>query len=188
MRIGMGYDVHRLVEGRGLIIGGVTIPYELGLLGHSDADVLLHAIADALLGAAALGDIGKHFPDTDPAYKGISSILLLERVGALLEENMFFIENIDATIIAQAPKMRPYIDQMRENIAKALHIGIDQINVKATTEEGLGFTGERKGISAQAICLLTSPREMATMETTRQSAAQGCESCSGCKKSQIIYE
>ncbi|MDE7205764.1 MAG: 2-C-methyl-D-erythritol 2,4-cyclodiphosphate synthase, partial [Lachnospiraceae bacterium] len=113
MRIGMGYDVHRLVADRDLIIGGVTIPYELGLLGHSDADVLLHAISDALLGAAALGDIGKHFPDTDPAYKGISSLLLLERVGALLEENMFFIENIDATIIAQAPKMRPHIEQMR---------------------------------------------------------------------------
>lgn len=188
MRIGMGYDVHRLVEGRDLIIGGVTIPYELGLLGHSDADVLLHAICDALLGAAALGDIGKHFPDTDAAYKGISSLLLLERVGALLEENMFFIENIDATIIAQAPKMRPHIDKMRENIANALHIGIDQINVKATTEEGLGFTGESKGISAQAICMLTSPREMATMETTKQPAEQSCEGCKGCKKSQIIYE
>ena len=158
MRIGMGYDVHCLVEGRALVIGGVTIPYEKGLLGHSDADVLLHAIADALLGAAGLGDIGKHFPDSDPAYKGISSMILLERVGKLLEENLFYIENIDATIIAQAPKMRPLIDEMCQNIADALKIGKDQVNVKATTEEGLGFTGEGKGISAQAICMLTSPR------------------------------
>lgn len=198
MRIGMGYDVHRLVEGRNLVIGGVTIPYELGLLGHSDADVLLHAISDALLGAAVLGDIGKHFPDTDPAYKGISSILLLEKVGKLLEENMFYIENIDATIIAQAPKMRPYIDQMRENIADALGISTEQVSVKATTEEGLGFTGEGKGISAQAICMLTSPREMATMETTGVSmltsprematmetagaaGVRACENCPGCQ-------
>ncbi|MBO5145279.1 MAG: 2-C-methyl-D-erythritol 2,4-cyclodiphosphate synthase [Lachnospiraceae bacterium] len=181
MRIGMGYDVHRLTEGRPLIIGGVTIPYGLGLLGHSDADVLLHAISDALLGAAALGDIGKHFPDTDPAYKGISSLILLERVGKLLEENMFFIENIDATIIAQAPKMRPHIDQMRENIANALGISIEQVNVKATTEEGLGVTGEGKGISSQAICMLTSPREMATIEAKEQSAAvRSCEGCPGC--------
>lgn len=179
MRIGMGYDVHRLVEGRPLIMGGVAIPYELGLLGHSDADVLLHAIADALLGAAALGDIGKHFPDTDPQYKGISSLILLERVGGLLEENMFFIENIDATIIAQAPKMRPHIDQMRQNIANALKIDVEQVNVKATTEEGLGFTGEGKGISAQAICMLTSPREMSTMEADL-SNAKACEGCSGC--------
>lgn len=186
MRIGMGYDVHRLVEGRPLVIGGVTIPYELGLLGHSDADVLLHAIADALLGAAALGDIGKHFPDTDPAYKGISSLILLEKVGKLLEENMFYIENIDATIIAQAPKMRPHIDQMRENIAKALGIGTEQVNVKATTEEGLGFTGEGAGISSQAVCMLTSPREMATMEATaanRQPEGDSpCDSCSGCAR------
>jgi 2-C-methyl-D-erythritol 2,4-cyclodiphosphate synthase len=183
MRIGMGYDVHRLVEGRDLIMGGVKIPYELGLLGHSDADVLLHAISDALLGAAALGDIGKHFPDTDPAYKGISSLILLEHVGKLLEENMFYIENIDATIIAQAPKMRSHIDKMRENIARALCINIDQVNVKATTEEGLGFTGEGKGISAQAICMLTSPREMATMETRNASYINntGCENCPGCK-------
>jgi 2-C-methyl-D-erythritol 2,4-cyclodiphosphate synthase len=164
-------------------MGGVKIPYELGLLGHSDADVLLHAISDALLGAAALGDIGKHFPDTDPAYKGISSLILLEHVGKLLEENMFYIENIDATIIAQAPKMRPHIDKMRENIARALCINIDQVNVKATTEEGLGFTGEGKGISAQAICMLTSPREMATMETRNTSYINntGCENCPGCK-------
>lgn len=179
MRIGMGYDVHKLVQDRDLIMGGVKIPYEKGLLGHSDADVLLHAIMDALLGAAALGDIGKHFPDSDPKYKGISSILLLEHVGALLEENCFFIENIDATIIAQAPKMRPYIDQMRENIAKALGIDISQVNVKATTEEGLGFTGTGEGISSQAICLLTSPRSMATME---MGSEKNCGSCGGCSK------
>ena len=133
MRVGMGYDVHRLVPDRDLIIGGVKIPYEKGLLGHSDADVLLHAISDALLGAAALGDIGKHFPDNDPAYKGISSVILLKRVGELLNQNLFFIENIDATIIAQAPKMRPYIDQMRANIAEALSIDVSTVNVKATT-------------------------------------------------------
>ncbi len=155
MRIGMGYDVHKLTQGRKLIMGGVEIPYEKGLLGHSDADVLLHAIMDALLGAAALGDIGKHFPDTDPAYKGISSVKLLEHVGALLEENLFLIENIDATIIAQAPKMRPHIDAMRKNIAQALGITVEQVNVKATTEEGLGFTGTGEGISAQA--LLSQP-------------------------------
>jgi 2-C-methyl-D-erythritol 2,4-cyclodiphosphate synthase len=141
MRVGLGYDVHKLVEDRKLIIGGVEIPYEKGLLGHSDADVLLHAIMDALLGAAALGDIGKHFPDTDDAYKGISSIKLLEKVGELLDKNNYIIENIDATIIAQKPKMRPYIDTMRENIAKALKIDVNCVNVKATTEEGLGFTG-----------------------------------------------
>ena len=133
MRVGMGYDVHKLVEGRKLILGGVEIPYEKGLLGHSDADVMLHAVMDALLGAAALGDIGLHFPDTDPKYKGASSIKLLEHVGRLLEENGYVIENIDATIIAQRPKMRPHIDQMRENMAKALKIDVDQINVKATT-------------------------------------------------------
>ena len=177
MRIGMGYDVHKLVTGRALIMGGVEIPYELGLLGHSDADVLLHAIMDALLGAAALGDIGKHFPDSDPAYKGISSILLLEKVGELLEENMFLIENIDATIIAQAPKMRPYIDTMRKNIADALKIDISQVNVKATTEEGLGFTGEGKGISSQAICMLTSPRELYSEDVEKR----GCAGCSGCR-------
>ena len=155
----MGYDVHKLVEGRKLILGGVEIPNEKGLLGHSDADVLLHAIMDALLGAAALGDIGKHFPDTDPAYKGISSIRLLEHVADLLEEHQFLIENIDATIIAQRPKMRPYIDTMRENIAKALKIEADQINVKATTEEGLGFTGTLQGISSQAICCIQTAQD-----------------------------
>lgn len=154
MRIGMGYDVHKLVEERDLILGGVKIPYELGLLGHSDADVLLHAIMDALLGASALGDIGKHFPDTDSKYKGISSIELLKHVGDLLNKHNYKIGNIDATIIAQKPKMAPHIPTMRENIASALNITLDQINVKATTEEGLGFTGEGLGISSQAICLL----------------------------------
>ena len=178
MRIGMGYDVHKLVEGRKLILGGVEIPYEKGLLGHSDADVLLHAIMDALLGAAALGDIGKHFPDTDPAFKGISSIKLLEQVGELLEKNCFFIENIDATIIAQAPKMRPFIDTMRQNIAKALNIDASQISVKATTEEGLGFTGTGEGISSQAICLITSPVGIGSEDVTESTGR--CEGCGGC--------
>lgn len=154
MRVGLGYDVHKLVEGRNLILGGVQIPYEKGLLGHSDADVLVHAIMDALLGAAALGDIGKHFPDTDPQYKGISSIALLEHVGHLLEESDYVIENIDATIVAQRPKMAPHIAAMRENVAEALGISVEQINIKATTEEGLGFTGTGEGISSQAICAL----------------------------------
>lgn len=151
MRIGMGYDVHRLVEGRKLIMGGVEIPFEKGLLGHSDADVLLHAIMDSLLGACALGDIGKHFPDTDERYKGISSLKLLKETGILISEKGYSINNIDATIIAQKPKMRPHIELMRKNIADALDINIDQINIKATTEEGLGFTGEMLGISAQSI-------------------------------------
>ncbi len=150
----MGYDVHRLTEDRKLVLGGVEIPYEKGLLGHSDADVLLHAVMDALLGAAALGDIGKHFPDTDPAYKGISSILLLKHVGGLLRSNGWKIGNIDATVIAQRPKLAPYIRNMCENIAEALDIDIDQINVKATTEEGLGFTGEGLGIASNAICIV----------------------------------
>lgn len=180
MRIGMGYDVHRLAEGRKLMIGGVEIPYEKGLLGHSDADVLLHAIMDALLGAAALGDIGKHFPDSDPAYEGISSILLLQKVGELLEENLFFIENIDATIIAQAPKMRPYIDSMRQNIAQALGIELCQVNVKATTEEGLGFTGTGEGISSQAICMLTSPINLSSEDVS----SAGCQGCRGCGRFQ----
>ncbi len=154
MRIGMGHDVHRLVEGRKFIMGGVEIPYEKGLLGHSDADVLLHAVMDALLGAAALGDIGKHFPDTDEKYKGISSLQLLKHVSLLLEEKEYSIINIDATIVAQRPKMRPYIDKMRENIASVVGIDVDRVNVKATTEEGLGFTGEGLGISADAICLI----------------------------------
>lgn len=154
MRIGMGYDVHKLTEGRKLILGGVEIPWEKGLLGHSDADVLVHAVMDGLLGAAALGDIGKHFPDTDPAYKGISSILLLRHVTALLKEKGYSIGNVDATIIAQKPKMAPYILKMRENMAEAMGIPLDCLNVKATTEEGLGFTGRGEGIAAQAVCLL----------------------------------
>lgn len=154
MRIGYGYDVHRLVDGRKLIMGGVEIPYEKGLLGHSDADVLLHAVMDSLLGAAALGDIGKHFPDTDEKFKGISSIQLLKEVLSLLNNNNYCIINLDATIIAQKPKMRPYIDQMRCNIADTLGIDIDCVNVKATTEEGLGFTGEGLGIAANCVCLI----------------------------------
>ena len=150
-RFGMGYDVHQLTEGRKLIIGGVDIPFEKGLLGHSDADVLLHAIADALLGAAALGDIGKHFPDTDDRYKGISSLILLEHVGKLLKEKGYTVGNVDATIVAQRPKMLPHIQQMRENIAKALNVDLDRINVKATTEEHLGFTGTGQGISSYAV-------------------------------------
>ncbi len=178
MRIGIGYDVHRLAEERKLILGGVEIPYERGLLGHSDADVLLHAIMDALLGAAALGDIGKYFPDTDGRYKGISSVELLKKVGELLEERCFLIENIDATIIAQEPKMRPYIGVMRENIAKALGIEVSQVNVKATTEEGLGFTGNKEGISSQAVCMLTSPAQLYDVDV----ANAACEGCQGCPK------
>lgn len=150
-RFGMGYDVHQLVENRKLIIGGVDIPYEKGLLGHSDADVLLHAISDALLGAAAMGDIGKHFPDTDPRYKGADSLKLLEEVGNLLAEKGYVVGNVDATIVAQKPKMLPHIPQMRENIARVLYVDIDQINVKATTEEHLGFTGSGQGISSYAV-------------------------------------
>ena len=176
MRVGMGYDVHRLVEGRDLILGGVAIPYERGLLGHSDADVLLHAIMDALLGAAALGDIGKHFPDTDDAYKGASSIELLRQVGSLLEDACYMIENIDATIIAQRPKMRDYIPQMERNIAQTLGLEEDRVNVKATTEEGLGFTGQGEGISSQAICSITSMFD----HMSENSGQQGCEGCQGC--------
>lgn len=172
MRVGMGYDVHRLVEERDLILGGVKIPFDRGLAGHSDADVLLHAVMDALLGAAALGDIGKHFPDNDAAYEGISSMTLLEKVGALLAEHGFLVENIDATIIAQAPRMRPYIDEMRGNIAGILGLDMNHVNVKATTEEGLGFTGRGEGISAQAVCLLTSPFDLEARQ-----AGGGCEGC-----------
>ena len=154
MRIGHGYDVHRLVEGRRLILGGVEIPFGLGLLGHSDADVLLHAVSDALLGAAALGDIGKHFPDTDPRYEGADSMKLLERVVELLEEKGFKVNNIDCTVIAQKPKLAPFIGQMKSNIAQVCGIDGDRVNVKATTEEKLGFTGELKGISAHAVCTI----------------------------------
>jgi len=178
MRVGMGYDVHKLIEGRKLIIGGVDIPYELGLLGHSDADVLLHAIMDALLGAAALGDIGKHFPDNDDRYKGISSLKLLEHVRELLDTNNYIIENIDATIIAQKPKMRPYIDDMRKNIVDTLKIDINQVNVKATTEEGLGFTGSGEGISSQAICSLNSVNNYIYGESDMTNCCGGCNNCS----------
>lgn len=151
MRVGLGYDVHKLVENRKLILGGVEIPFEKGLLGHSDADVLLHAIMDSLLGACALGDIGRHFPDTDNTFKNISSIALLKDTGKLISAAGYSINNIDATIIAQKPKMLPYIENMRKNISKSLNIDIDKINIKATTEEGLGFTGEMLGISSQSI-------------------------------------
>ena len=183
MRVGMGYDVHRLTEGRDLILGGVKIPYEKGLLGHSDADVLLHAIMDALLGAAALGDIGKHFPDTDEKYSGISSMKLLKHVAGLLEENLYIVENIGATIIAQKPKMRPHIAQMEENIASALGIERDRVNVKATTEEGLGFTGSGEGISAQAICALEKITNFSSTDVM-QTEGRSCAGCRGCMRSE----
>ena len=183
MRIGQGYDVHRLVEGRKLIIGGVDIPYEKGLLGHSDADVLLHAVMDALLGAAALGDIGQHFPDSDERYKGISSIELLKEVGKILQENGYMIENIDSTVIAQRPKLLPYRPQMAENIAAALGIEKEQVSVKATTEEKLGFTGAGEGISAQAIALLSSVADYAP-EDRVGIISGGCGGCPGCRQQQ----
>lgn len=158
MRVGLGYDVHSLVENRKLILGGVHIPFEKGLLGHSDADVLVHAIMDSLLGAAALGDIGKHFPDTDERYKGASSIELLKHVGKLLNEKGYIVNNIDSTIIAQKPKLSPYIPSMIDNIAKALNISIEDLNIKATTEEGLGFTGKGEGISSHSICSIIKNR------------------------------
>jgi 2-C-methyl-D-erythritol 2,4-cyclodiphosphate synthase len=179
MRIGTGYDVHRLVENRDLIIGGVRIPYEKGLLGHSDADVLTHAIMDALLGAAALGDIGGHFPDTDETYKGASSIELLKRVKELLDEKLYLIENIDATIIAQKPKLSPYIPEMVKNISVALDLEEDRINIKATTEEGLGFTGEGLGIAANAACLLESMMNYQA-NVTPGDKERGCNGCGGC--------
>ena len=181
MRAGLGYDVHKLVEGRDLIMGGVNIPYEKGLLGHSDADVLLHAISDALLGAAALGDIGKHFPDTDPKYKGADSLKLLGHVGKLLEENLYVVENIDATIIAQRPKMAPHIQKMRENIAGVLGLEVDQVNVKATTEEGLGFTGTGEGISSQAVCLIEKITNYTSIVVADENGVK-CGGCGGCKK------
>ena len=183
MRIGQGYDVHRLVEGRKLIIGGVDIPYEKGLLGHSDSDVLLHAVMDSLLGAAALGDIGQHFPDSDERYKGISSIALLKEVGKILQENGYMIENIDSTVIAQRPKLLPYRPQMAENIAAALGIEKEQVSVKATTEEGLGFTGTGEGISAQAIALLSSVADYAP-EDRVGIISGGCGGCPGCRQQQ----
>lgn len=196
MRIGSGYDVHKLVEERALILGGVAIPFEKGLLGHSDADVLTHAIMDALLGAAAMGDIGKHFPDTDEKYKGISSLALLSEVKNLLESELFIVENIDATIICQKPKLAPFINEMRENIANTLAIDISQVNIKATTEEGLGFTGSGEGIAAQAVCLLENIRnlnygagssglydfESADAVTTPGFSGKSCGGCPGCCK------
>ena len=179
MRVGMGYDVHRLVEGRKMILGGVEIPYEKGLLGHSDADVLIHAIMDALLGAAALGDIGKHFPDTDPQYKGISSVELLKHVAKLLDKNNYVIENIDATVIAQRPKLRPYMEEMTKNIAGALGIEENRLNLKATTEEGLGFTGTGEGMASQAICSLVGLMDYAGSD---RDALSGCGSCPGCRR------
>lgn len=189
MRVGMGYDVHRLAEDRALVLGGVSIPYEKGLLGHSDADVLVHAIMDALLGAAALGDIGRHFPDTDETYRGISSIELLGQVKLLLEKECYLIENIDATIIAQRPKLSPYICEMVKKIAGALAIEEQQVNIKATTEEGLGFTGNGEGISSQAICLLNSVENFAykaagasyTYDKNGEEEDK-CGGCSGCPK------
>lgn len=177
MRIGMGYDVHRLVEGRKLILCGVEISYEKGLLGHSDADVALHAIMDALLGAAALGDIGKHFPDTDPKYEGASSMKLLKAVKGLLDEKCFVIENIDATIIAQRPKLLPYMEEMKKNVAGVLELTMDRVNIKATTEEGLGFTGSGEGISAQAVCLL---QPLLDGVADSRMTSSGCAGCGGC--------
>lgn len=181
MRIGMGYDVHKLVGGRKLILGGVNVPYEKGLLGHSDADVLVHAIMDALLGAAALGDIGKHFPDTDEAYKGADSIVLLRQVKKLLDEKQYIISNIDATIIAQRPKLAAFIPDMAVTISEALGIQENQVNIKATTEEGLGFTGTGEGISSHAVCLLETVANYNYDEITGESTGK-CAGCNGCSK------
>lgn len=178
MRIGTGYDVHRLTEERRLIIGGVDIPYEKGLLGHSDADVLLHAVMDALLGAAALGDIGAYFPDSDDAYKGISSVKLLERVAEILADNNYIIENIDSTVIAQKPRLAPHIQDMRKNIAGALGIDVSRVSVKATTEEGLGFTGSGEGIAAQASALLSEVENY--MYGDIMNDGRQCGGCPGC--------
>ena len=175
MRVGTGYDVHRLKEGRDLILGGVKIPFEKGLDGHSEAVVIVHAIMDALLGAAALGDIGQHFPDTDPAYEGADSIRLLAEVGRLLDEHNYMIENIDSTIIAQRPRLMEYLPQMRENVANALGLEISQVSIKATTEERLGFTGSGEGISAQAICCL-----IPVMDLVTDDMVSGCPGCHGC--------
>ena len=184
MRVGTGYDVHRLVEGRPLIIGGVKIAHHMGLFGHSDADVLSHAIIDALLGAAALGDIGSHFPDNDAAYAGISSLVLLEHTATLLADQLFYIENIDATIIAEAPKMKPHINDMRTAVAAALGIMTEQVNIKATSEEGLGFTGSGAGIAAQAVCLLTTPvNEVMMPDSIDCPRSTGC---GGCPKRAIV--
>ncbi|MGP1433132.1 MAG: 2-C-methyl-D-erythritol 2,4-cyclodiphosphate synthase [Catonella sp.] len=177
MRIGSGYDVHRMVEGRKLILGGVDIPYEKGLLGHSDADVLTHAVMDALLGAVAEGDIGRHFPDTDERYKDIESIKLLVAVRKIIEDKLYVIENIDATIMAEKPKLAPYIPEMVKNIASALCIEESQVNIKATTEEGLGFTGSGEGMKAQAVCLL---KEMINEDDYIMGGCGSCGGCGGC--------
>ncbi len=179
MRIGTGYDVHKLVEGRDLIIGGVKIEHTLGLLGHSDADVLLHAIADAVLGAAGLKDIGAHFPDTDPKYKGANSMDLLTQVRELVMDKGYVVGNVDATVIAQKPKLRPYIEQMEENVARCLGIDVDQVNIKATTEEHLGFTGREEGISSQAVCLLY---EFYDGSNVVYDSGRSCETCGGCAR------
>jgi len=184
MRVGMGYDVHKLVEGRDLILGGVKIPYEKGLLGHSDADVLLHAITDAILGAAALGDIGKHFPDSDPKYKGADSLKLLQSARELLDQENYYIENVDATIIAQKPKMAPHIPKMRENVARVLGIDISQVNIKATTEEGLGFTGTGAGISSQAICMISQVANYQYVDPMKDVDESGCAGCPGCPRAE----
>lgn len=176
MRVGIGYDVHKLVKDRDLVLGGVKIPYELGLLGHSDADVLIHAIMDALLGASKLGDIGRHFPDTDDRYKGISSLKLLEEVSRLLMEKGYVVGNIDSVVIAQKPKLSGYINKMEENIATALNTERENVNVKATTEEGLGFTGKGEGIAANAVCMLYTISEVSSPVTF------SCDSCCGCEK------
>lgn len=184
MRVGMGYDVHKLVEGRKLIIGGVNIPYEKGLLGHSDADVLTHAIMDALLGAAAMGDIGKHFPDNDERYEGADSIMLLRHVKRMLDEKQYLIANIDATIIAQKPKMASFIPDMVQTIAEALSLSENQVNIKATTEEGLGFTGSGEGISSHAICLLETVANYGYADPV-ETEQNRCSGCSGCARGQI---
>ena len=181
MRIGMGYDVHRLTEGRKLIFGGVNIPYEKGLLGHSDADVLVHAVMDALLGAAALGDIGRHFPDSDEAYKGADSIQLLCHVKQLLDERQYIISNIDATIIAQRPKLAAFIPDMVTTIAEALGLNENQVNIKATTEEGLGFTGTGEGISAHAVCLLDTVANY-LYDDRIETEKKDCAGCNGCPR------
>lgn len=175
MRIGTGYDVHQLAEGVDLIIGGVKIPYDRGLVGHSDADVLLHAIMDALLGAAALGDIGRHFPDTDERYRGADSLKLLEEVGNMLADKGYLVNNIDATVIAQEPKLSPYMDQMIRNVASVLGIAEDQVNIKATSEEHLGFTGRKEGISAQAVCTILDYMDGSISAADSEG---GCASCS----------
>lgn len=189
MRIGTGYDVHRLAKERALVLGGVVVPHEKGLLGHSDADVLLHAVMDALLGAAALGDIGKHFPDSEERYRGISSLALLKEVKALLDAELYIVENIDATIIAEHPRLAPYLQEMRENIANTLEIDVSQVSVKATTEEGLGFTGNGEGIAAQAVCLLENVRNYsfggggagAYAYEDGMQRENDCAHCTGCK-------